>query len=211
MLYVPRAPLRLRIESFMSCKMSAVAATMAVVYLARSYAICICALMGSYHLSACLGMRAYTVDLALTCRQNIHKDVYCNIDTVVLSTTWTGLRMHHIWYCYFAVQSTPFCILNKVQHKWRMVQNPAALTQLVELEKADVLCLQETKLQDKGVEEIEARTGLKGWHHAWNCSTARKGYSGTAIISRYSLLMMCLTSCCFRGHMPHLACCITIP
>ena len=65
-----------------------------------------------------------------------------------------------------------------------MVQNPAALTQLVELEKADVLCLQETKLQDKGVEEIEARTGLKGWHHAWNCSTARKGYSGTAIISK---------------------------
>ena len=72
---------------------------------------------------------------------------------------------------------------------WHMVQNPAALTQLVEIEKADVLCLQETKLQDKGVEEIEERTGLKGWHHAWNCSTARKGYSGTAIISRYSLLL----------------------
>ena len=64
------------------------------------------------------------------------------------------------------------------------LQNPAALTQLVELESADVLCLQETKLQDKGCEEIQERTGLKGWHHAWNCSTARKGYSGTAIISR---------------------------
>lgn len=66
------------------------------------------------------------------------------------------------------------------------MQNPAALTQLVELENADVLCLQETKLQDKNVEETEERTGLTGWHHAWNCSTARKGYSGTAIISRCS-------------------------
>lgn len=66
------------------------------------------------------------------------------------------------------------------------LQNPAALTQLVELESADVLCLQETKLQDKGCEEIQDRTGLKGWHYAWNCSTARKGYSGTAIISRSS-------------------------
>ena len=58
------------------------------------------------------------------------------------------------------------------------------MTQLVALESADVVCLQETKLQDKGTEEMQLRMGLPGWHFAWNCSTARKGYSGTAIISR---------------------------
>lgn len=65
-----------------------------------------------------------------------------------------------------------------------LVQNPAAMKQLVEAEDADVVCLQETKLQDKAVEQMEALMGLKGWHHAWNCSTAKKGYSGTAIISK---------------------------
>lgn len=64
------------------------------------------------------------------------------------------------------------------------LQNPAAMKEVVEAEDADVVCLQETKLQDKAVEQMEALMGLAGWHHAWNCSTAKKGYSGTAIISK---------------------------
>ncbi len=64
------------------------------------------------------------------------------------------------------------------------LQNPAAMKQLVEAEDACIVCLQETKLQDKAVEQMEALMGLTGWHHAWNCSTAKKGYSGTAIISK---------------------------
>ena len=63
-------------------------------------------------------------------------------------------------------------------------QNPAALKQLVEAENADVVCLQETKMQDKAIEQMEALVGLPGWHCAWNCSTAKKGYSGTAILSK---------------------------
>ena len=55
---------------------------------------------------------------------------------------------------------------------------------LVEAEQADVLCLQETKLQDKGLTELEGMLGLPGWHYFWNCSVARKGYSGTALFSR---------------------------
>lgn len=58
------------------------------------------------------------------------------------------------------------------------------MKQLVEMEDADVVCLQETKLQGKAVEQMEALMGLTAWHHAWNCSIAKKGYSGTAIISR---------------------------
>ena len=64
------------------------------------------------------------------------------------------------------------------------MQNPAAIKQLVEAEDADVVCLQETKMQDKAIEQMESLVGLSGWHHSWNCSTARKGYSGNAIISK---------------------------
>jgi len=64
------------------------------------------------------------------------------------------------------------------------LQNPAAMKQLVEAENADVVCLQETKMQDKAIEQLEALVGLPGWHCAWNCSTAKKGYSGTAILSK---------------------------
>lgn len=64
------------------------------------------------------------------------------------------------------------------------LQNPTAMKQLAEAENADVVCLQETKMQDKAIEQMEALVGLTGWHHAWNCSTAKKGYSGTAIISK---------------------------
>lgn len=65
-----------------------------------------------------------------------------------------------------------------------LTKNPAALKQLVEAENADVVCLQETKMQDKAIEQMEALVGLPGWHCAWNCSTAKKGYSGTAILSK---------------------------
>ena len=64
------------------------------------------------------------------------------------------------------------------------MQNPAAIKELVEAEDADVVCLQETKMQDKAIEQMEALMGLTGWHHSWNCSTAKKGYSGTAIVSK---------------------------
>ena len=45
----------------------------------------------------------------------------------------------------------------------------------------DILCLQETKAQDDQV--AEALSELQGWHLVSN-SAVRKGYSGTAILSR---------------------------
>lgn len=47
--------------------------------------------------------------------------------------------------------------------------------------EADVVCLQETKAQDDQV--LEALAPLHGWH-IYSNSAEKKGYSGTAIISR---------------------------
>ncbi|KAF8027305.1 hypothetical protein BT93_E0268 [Corymbia citriodora subsp. variegata] len=56
--------------------------------------------------------------------------------------------------------------------------------QLAEREKFDVLCLQETKLQEKDVEAIKDRL-IEGYENSyWTCSVSKLGYSGTSIISR---------------------------
>ncbi|XP_010672939.1 DNA-(apurinic or apyrimidinic site) endonuclease, chloroplastic isoform X2 [Beta vulgaris subsp. vulgaris] len=55
--------------------------------------------------------------------------------------------------------------------------------ELAQREDFDVLCLQETKLQEKDVETV--RDLLEGYENSfWTCSIAKAGYSGTAIISR---------------------------
>ncbi|MCL7043693.1 hypothetical protein MKW94_001539 [Papaver nudicaule] len=56
--------------------------------------------------------------------------------------------------------------------------------QLAKRENFDVLCLQETKLQEKDVEDIK-RCLIEGYDNSfWTCSVSKLGYSGTAIISR---------------------------
>ncbi|KAK7278953.1 hypothetical protein RJT34_23994 [Clitoria ternatea] len=56
--------------------------------------------------------------------------------------------------------------------------------QLAQREDFDVLCLQETKLQEKDIEEIKRRL-IDGYENSfWTCSVSKLGYSGTAIISR---------------------------
>lgn len=44
--------------------------------------------------------------------------------------------------------------------------------------------VQETKLQESHVDEVVSQLGLEGWHVTFNCSTAKKGYSGTATLCR---------------------------
>ena len=48
------------------------------------------------------------------------------------------------------------------------------------------MCLQETKLKDSDVEACEKvlKPTLPGYNFYWSNSSARKGYSGTAILSR---------------------------
>lgn len=55
--------------------------------------------------------------------------------------------------------------------------------ELAQREDFDILCLQETKLQEKDVEKIASL--IDGYqNNFWTCSSAKLGYSGTAIISR---------------------------
>lgn len=67
----------------------------------------------------------------------------------------------------------------------------STLKELVDTEAVDVLMLQETKLQDFHVPDAEDQlvSVLKGeatdsphWRSSWACSTARKGYSGVAML-----------------------------
>ncbi|KAK8590222.1 hypothetical protein V6N13_088991 [Hibiscus sabdariffa] len=56
--------------------------------------------------------------------------------------------------------------------------------ELAKRENFDILCLQETKLQEKDVESIK-QSLIEGYENSfWTCSNAKLGYSGTAIISR---------------------------
>ncbi|KAL0919252.1 hypothetical protein M5K25_011336 [Dendrobium thyrsiflorum] len=56
--------------------------------------------------------------------------------------------------------------------------------QLAQNEDFDVLCLQETKLQEKDVDAIKKNL-IDGYDNSfWTCSVSKLGYSGTAIISR---------------------------
>lgn len=56
--------------------------------------------------------------------------------------------------------------------------------ELAEREDFDILCLQETKLQEKDILDIK-KSLMDGYHHTyWTCSVSKLGYSGTAIISR---------------------------
>jgi len=55
----------------------------------------------------------------------------------------------------------------------------------VRAENADILVLQETKLQEKNVEKFDTILSELGYaHRYWSCSTAKKGYAGTALFSK---------------------------
>lgn len=88
-----------------------------------------------------------------------------------------------------STDNNPFTILswNVAGLRALFKKTPDALKLLVDAESPDVLCLQEHKLQDgKHCEDAAAALAehLPGWSVHWNCSTEKKGYSGTAVISR---------------------------
>lgn len=59
-----------------------------------------------------------------------------------------------------------------------------SFVQLTKRENFDVLCLQETKLQEKDVDQIK-QCLLDGYDNSfWTCSVSKLGYAGTAVISR---------------------------
>ena len=63
---------------------------------------------------------------------------------------------------------------------------PEALPDLVKKHGIDVLCLQETKLQEMHVDDPKLKIGghllvEEGYEAHYSCSTTKKGYSGTAV------------------------------
>ena len=61
----------------------------------------------------------------------------------------------------------------------------SVLPTLLNRRNVDILCLQETKISDDHTKDMELELKNRLGHHVrmyWNCSKARKGYSGTATI-----------------------------
>lgn len=75
-------------------------------------------------------------------------------------------------------------------------KEPDAIERLLSLENVDVLCLQEHKLQEKHVEDLEAQVLIDGWAACWSCSV-KPGYAGTCILYRKEA---------FGGAEPTMAC-----
>lgn len=70
-----------------------------------------------------------------------------------------------------------------------MRNHPDALADLVQKHDLDVLCLQETKLQENHLDDpkLKIRGHLleeQGYDAYYTCSTAKKGYAGTAVFVR---------------------------
>jgi hypothetical protein len=64
-------------------------------------------------------------------------------------------------------------------------KDPDVLDKLAASEDADVVVLQETKLQTKNVPELDAKVLANYPHRVWNCSTKKLGYSGTALFTKH--------------------------
>jgi len=67
--------------------------------------------------------------------------------------------------------------------------HPNALPDLAKQHNPDLICLQETKLQEMHVTDpkLELQGYLldkEGYDSYWSCSTAKKGYSGTAVFAK---------------------------
>jgi exodeoxyribonuclease III len=70
-----------------------------------------------------------------------------------------------------------------------LTKTPEAFANLVRRHDLDVLCLQETKLQESHVNDPklkirETMAIMADYDDYWSCSTTKKGYSGTAVFVR---------------------------
>lgn len=68
---------------------------------------------------------------------------------------------------------------------------PTVLADVVNKYDLDILCLQETKLQDNNLSDPKIdvpRLNAEGYESFFSCSTTKKGYSGTAVYVRRRLI-----------------------
>lgn len=65
------------------------------------------------------------------------------------------------------------------------VLTKGAFQGFLDQEDPDIVCLNEIKIDDEKLEKTKLRSYLpKRYHQYWNCSKARKGYAGTAILTK---------------------------
>lgn len=60
-------------------------------------------------------------------------------------------------------------------------KQPTILSDLVRAHNPDVICLQETKLQESHVKDFSNLLRTEGYTAHWTCSVDKKGYSGNAV------------------------------
>ena len=59
---------------------------------------------------------------------------------------------------------------------------------LIKEENPDIICFNETKVDEELIEKMNYKKMFKekyNFHTYWNCCTEKKGYSGTAILTKY--------------------------
>ena len=73
----------------------------------------------------------------------------------------------------------------------RQILPTKELDKLIQEENPDIICFNETKMDEETIEKMKLRKIFKekyGFHSYWNCSIEKKWYSGTAILTKYEPL-----------------------
>jgi exodeoxyribonuclease III len=95
---------------------------------------------------------------------------------------------HFLTLCFllFLVIAFKVASWNVVSLRSLIRNNPTALDDLVKKYNIDMLCLQETKLQESHLDDPKNNLGeiLKGYKAYYSYSTVKKGYAGTAVYIR---------------------------
>jgi exodeoxyribonuclease III len=97
-----------------------------------------------------------------------------------------GDSQTHLFVMYFITAAFKVASWNVVSLRALLRNQPHALEDLVRKYDLDMLCLQETKLQESHLEDPKANltTILEGYTAYYSCSTVKKGYAGTAVFVR---------------------------
>lgn len=74
------------------------------------------------------------------------------------------------------------CIVVEKYYTYNIASSPDVFTRLIQVHQPDILCLQETRLQESHLDSFQIL--FPGYRPFWSCSKSLKGYSGTAVFVR---------------------------
>lgn len=108
----------------------------------------------------------------------------------MIHMTFLASNHRRISLCFFFLFVVAFKIAswNVAGIRAILKKEPNCFTALATKHNLDVLCLQETKLQEMHLDDpklkIRDSVLMQDYHGYWNCSSTKKGYSGTAVFVR---------------------------